>query len=174
MQKLVQSLLFLFLIVGSAYAQVKTITGTVTSKDDGLPMPSVSIKIKGTNVVSQTGSNGTYSIKVPEGGSPVLIFSYVGYASQEINAGNRTTVNLTLAPDQNQLSEVLIVAYGTANKNTYTGSSAQINSADFENRPITNVMSAVAGSAPGIQATTSSGAPGSTPGIRVRIHLCLK
>gem|GEM_PF-2871190 len=63
MQKLVQSLLFLFLIVGSAYAQVKTITGTVTSKDDGLPMPSVSIKVKGTSVVSQTGSNGTYSIK---------------------------------------------------------------------------------------------------------------
>jgi TonB-linked SusC/RagA family outer membrane protein len=168
MQKLVQSLLFLFLIVSTAYAQVTTITGTVTSKDDGLPMPSVSIKVKGTNVVSQTGSNGTYSIKVPANGSPVLVFTYIGYASQEINVGNRTTVNLTLAPDQNQLSEVLIVAYGTANKNTYTGSSAQINSDDFKNRPITNVMSAVAGSAPGIQATTSSGAPGSTPGIRIR------
>lgn len=168
MQKLVQSLLFLFLFVGSAYAQERTITGTVTSKDDGLPMPSVSIRLKGSSIVSQTGSNGSYAIKVPGSGSPVLVFSYVGYASQEISAGNRTTINLTLVPDQNQLNEVLVVAYGTANKNTYTGSSAQIDNKDFKDRPITNVMSAVAGSAPGIQATTSDGAPGSTPGIRIR------
>lgn len=165
---LLLSLLILFLIAGTAMAQEKTITGTVISKDDGVPMPSVSIRVKGTNVVSQTGSNGTYSIKVPTSGSPVLVFSYIGYGTQEVNAANRTTINLTLVGDQNQLNEVLIVAYGTSNKNTYTGSSAQINSKDFEKRPITNIMNAVAGSAPGIQATSSTGAPGSTPGIRIR------
>jgi TonB-linked SusC/RagA family outer membrane protein len=168
MQKLLQSLLILFLISANAMAQEKTVSGTVISKDDGLPMPSVSIKVKGTNIVSQTGSNGAYSIKVPATGSAVLVFTYIGYGTQEISAATRSTVNLTMVPDQNQLNEVLIVAYGTANKNTYTGSSAQLNSKDFDKRPITNIMNAVAGSAPGIQATSSDGAPGSTPSVRIR------
>ncbi|WP_432710292.1 SusC/RagA family TonB-linked outer membrane protein [Pedobacter sp.] len=168
MSKMLPILLIFFLFAGHAMAQEKIITGIVTSKEDGLPMPSVSIKLKGTNVVGQTGNNGRYSIKVPGSGNPVLVFSYIGYGVQEVNAATRTTINLAMVPDQNLLNEVLVVAYGTANKNTYTGSSAQINGDDFDKRPITNVMSAVAGSAPGIQATSADGAPGSTPGIRIR------
>jgi TonB-linked SusC/RagA family outer membrane protein len=168
MQKLLLTFFLLFFVAGNVMSQQRTITGTVTSKDDGLPIPSVSIRVKGSNLVSQTGNNGVYSIKVPAGGAPVLLFSYIGYGTQEVNAAGRSTINISMVADQTQLNEVLIVAYGTSNKTTYTGSSAQISSKDFDKRPITNVLSAVAGSAPGIQATSSDGAPGSTPAIRIR------
>jgi TonB-linked SusC/RagA family outer membrane protein len=167
MQKLLQSLFFLIFIAGAAIAQERTITGTVVSKDDGQPIPSVGITLKGTKISTQTAVNGTYSIKVSDAGA-VLTFSYVGYKTQAVTVGTRTSVNVTLAGDENQLNEVLVVAYGKVNKSTFTGSTAQINSAEFAKRPITNVLNAIAGSAPGIQASTSSGAPGSSPAIRIR------
>jgi TonB-linked SusC/RagA family outer membrane protein len=168
MRKLLQSLFILMCIAATAFAQERTITGIVTSKDDGLPIPSVGIKLKGTTTSTLTTSNGSYSIKVSNGNNAVLVFSYVGYATQEVAVGSRSTVNVTIVGDDNQLSEVLVVAYGKANKATFTGSTAQINSAEFEKRPITNVLNAIAGSAPGIQASTASGAPGSSPSIRIR------
>jgi len=167
MQKLLQSLFFLIFIASSALAQERTITGTVISKDDGQPIPSVGITIKGTKINTQTAVNGTYSIKVP-GASTVLTFSYVGYKTQDITTGTKNVINITLDGDENQLNEVLVVAYGKVNKSTFTGSTAQINSAEFEKRPITNVLNAVVGSAPGIQASNASGAPGSSPAIRIR------
>lgn len=168
MKKLLQSLFILIFIAGAALAQERTISGAVIAKDDGLPIPSVGIKLKGTTAGTQTSGNGTYTIKVKHGAPAVLVFSYVGYATQEIAVGERTTLNVSLTPDNNQLNEVLVIAYGKANKSTFTGATAQINSEEFGKRPITNVLNAVAGSAPGIQASTSSGAPGSSPAIRIR------
>jgi len=167
MQKLLQSLFILIFIAGSALAQERTITGTVISKDDGQPIPSVGIIVNGTKSSTQTAVNGTYSIKVSNANA-VLSFSYVGYKTQAITVGTRTTINVTLLGDENQLNEVLVVAYGKVNKSTFTGSTAQINNAEFAKRPITNVLNAIAGSAPGIQASSASGAPGTSPSIRIR------
>ncbi|CAM4308551.1 TonB-linked outer membrane protein, SusC/RagA family [Pedobacter westerhofensis] len=167
MRKLLQSLFILIFIAGTALAQERTISGTVVSKDDGLPIPSVGIKIKGTTISTQSGVNGTYTIKVP-GKNAVLVFTYVGYTPQEVTVGSRTAVNVTIAPDNTQLSEVLVVAYGTAKKSTFTGSTAQLNSAEFDKRPVTNVLNALGGVAPGIQVSSASGAPGTSPSIRIR------
>jgi len=167
MKKLLQSLFILLFIAGSAMAQERTITGTVTSKSDGSPVPNVSVKIKGVPVYTQTSSNGKYSIKVP-GGSTVLVFTYLGYTVQEYSVGDKAIINVTLEEDAKQLQEVVVISYGTAKKSTFVGSAAQINSKDFENRPITNILNSVAGAAPGIQTTSAGGAPGSGAAIRIR------
>jgi len=166
MKKLLQSLFILLFIAGSAMAQERTITGTVTSKSDGTPVPNVSVRIKGVPVYTQTSSNGKYSIKVP-GSSAVLVFTYLGYAAQEYSVSDKAIINVALEEDAKQLQEV-VISYGTAKKSTFVGSAAQINSADYEKRPITNILNSVAGAAPGIQTTSAGGAPGSGAAIRIR------
>jgi len=167
MKKLLQSLFILLFIAGSAMAQERTITGTVTSKSDGSPVPNASVRIKGVPVYTQTSSNGKYSIKVP-GGSAILVFTYLGYTVQEYSVGDKAIINVALEEDAKQLQEVVVISYGTAKKSTFVGSAAQINNKDFENRPITNILNAVAGAAPGIQTTSAGGAPGSGAAIRIR------
>jgi len=167
MKKLLQSLFVLLFIASSAMAQDRTITGTVTSSEDGLPIPGASVKIKelpGAGVL--TGNDGKYSIKVNQNGK-TLVISSLGFITQE-SAITGTVINLKLSSAETSLDEVVIVAYGTAKKQTFTGATAQINADEFAKRPITNVLNAVVGAAPGIQTTLASGAPGSNPSIRVR------
>ncbi|WP_295767077.1 SusC/RagA family TonB-linked outer membrane protein [uncultured Mucilaginibacter sp.] len=147
-----------------AYAQNQSVSGRVTGKDDGLPLAGVSVNVKGTNIGTQTNADGKFSINVPR--NATLVITFIGYANQEVSANGN--LNIALNPTLNQLNEVLVVSYGTANKNTFTGSTAQVNAADFEKRPITNVLSSVVGAGPGISTTVASGAPGSSPAIRIR------
>lgn len=167
MKKKLLVLLWVLLLIGSqTYAQSRTVTGRVTAKDDGQPLPGVSITIKGTKLGTQTNTEGRFSVTVPSSNT-VLVFSFVGYSTQEIVAtGN---INLVLSPAQNQLNEVTIaVPYGTAKRETFVGSAAFITAKDLTNRPITNPLSALAGVAPGIQVNPASGQPGGAPAIRVR------
>jgi len=166
MKKILQNLFILMLIAVSAMAQERTITGTITSKGDGLPIPGASVKIKGSSTSAVTDANGKFSIKTSS--SPaVLVASFVGYSSREVNA-TRNSLNIVLDEDQNQLDEVLVVSYGTTNKKVFTGSTVAVNAKDFEKRPITNVLSSVVGSGPGVSTTIAGGAPGASPGIRIR------
>src|SRR4051812_30095817 len=91
----------------SVQAQVKTITGKVTSTEDGLPLPGVGVKVKGTTAGATSDQNGNFSVSVP-GNSAVLIATYIGFVSQEVTVGSRSTVNIALVPDVNQLREVEI------------------------------------------------------------------
>ena len=141
-------LLGLFAITG-AMAQNKIINGKVTGADDGLPLPGVTVKIKGTNVASQTNVDGDYSIPVT-GNTSILVFSYIGYVETEIIAGANSTINLTLKVDSKQLSEVVIVGYGTSTKQSFTGSAAVISSDALENRPVTSFEKALQGAASGV------------------------
>ncbi len=167
MKKLLQSLFILLLVATSALAQDRTVTGTVTAKEDGLPLPGVSVKVKGTTSGAQTAADGKFSIKV-SGNTATLVFTYVGYGTQEVSVGTREVVNISLSTDSKLLGEVVVVAYGTAKKEAITGSIASLSATDLESRVTTNISNVFAGIAPGVQATASNGQPGTSSSIRIR------
>lgn len=133
MKKLLSSLFILCLFVSSAVAQERTVTGTVKGKDDGLPLPGVSVRIKGTTSGTQSGPNGVYSIKVP-GNNTVLVFTYIGYSTQESNVGSRSSLNITMSTDANQLSEVVVTALGIERQKKELGYAATTVSEAVVNR----------------------------------------
>src|SRR5687768_11484946 len=100
----------LMLITTTAWSQDKTVSGTVTSADEGTGIPGVNVLEKGTNNGTTTDVNGTYSINV--GDNATLVFSFVGFATQEIAVGGQSTINVTLQPDVTALSEVVVIGYG--------------------------------------------------------------
>lgn len=135
------------------------VTGIVASKEDGLPLPGVNIRVKGTNIGAVTDFDGNYSIKVPSSES-ILVFSYIGFVSTEVAVGNQKTVNVSLQPDVAALDEVVVVGYGTQKRATVTGAVETISSKAFEDRAITNVGLALQGQTPGLVVTRSSSRPG--------------
>ncbi|MEO5948153.1 MAG: SusC/RagA family TonB-linked outer membrane protein [Chitinophagaceae bacterium] len=148
------------------YAQ-RTVTGKVTD-DKGNPVANVSVLIQGSTVGTVTKDDGTYSLSVP-GNAKKLVFSYVDMISQEITIGSSGNISVSLVSASKDLDEVILLTYGsTVKKSNFVGSAAQVNGKDFENRPLTNALSALIGASPGIQTTTPSGAPGSSPGIILR------
>ncbi|GAA4793192.1 TonB-dependent receptor [Olivibacter ginsenosidimutans] len=149
-----------------AYAQSqRRVTGTVKTKDGTAVI--ASIKVKGTSQGTASRNDGTYVLEqVPA--NAVLICSSVGYKSVEIPISGKTTVDVVLEPDNQSLDEVMVVAYGTAKKGTYTGSAAVIRNDEIKDPPVTSFQNALNGKAPGIQVTNSSGQAGSAPSVRIR------
>lgn len=147
-------------------AQDVAVSGRVTSSDDNSGLPGVSVTVKGTTRGTTTDADGNYKINVPSSGR--LVFSYVGFATQEIAVGNQSTIPVRLAPDASNLEEVIVTTFGTAKRAAFTGSAGVISAKQLQERPITNFAQALAGSAPGIQTTAGSGQPGSAPVIRIR------
>ncbi|PTS95367.1 SusC/RagA family TonB-linked outer membrane protein [Pedobacter sp. HMWF019] len=145
----------------------RMISGLVTGKDDGLPLPGVSVRVKGKTGGVTTDRDGKYSINLP-GTFQTLIFSYIGYANLEVTVGAGNTLNVQLAVENKQLEEVVVQAYGSIRKNALTNAVSTINARDLENRQMSNIATALVGAAPGIQTTTGSGQPGSGPSIRIR------
>src|SRR5690606_8824197 len=121
----------------------------------------------GTTFATSTDETGRYSIQI-QNEHKVLVFSSVGYVPQEIAIRNQGVINITLQPQVSDLDEVMVVAYGTAKKSTYTGSAAVVGEETFSNRPITEVSQALTGTTPGVQVGTSNGQPGSEPTLRIR------
>src|SRR5258708_35028191 len=103
---LLVSLCFLMLCVTQVFAQNRTVTGTVTAKEDGLPIPGATVKVKGSNVGTQTNSAGKFTISVPTGGS--IVVTFVGTQSQTIAVGTQTTINVSLVATSNNLGEVVV------------------------------------------------------------------
>lgn len=150
-----------------AYAQSKTVTGKVTDQKTSQGLPGVAVIVKGTSTGTTTNTDGTYSINVPANNSK-LVFRFIGYQTAEREVGNAQSLNISLSIDDKQLEEVVVIAYGTADKGSFTGSAAQIKTEKIANRPVTNVVNAIAGQAAGVQTNTSSGQPGAEPDIRIR------
>lgn len=158
----------LFMVTGLfAIGQTVQISGLVTSSEDGLPMPGVTVKVQGTTIGAVTGNDGMYRLQVP-GTATALEFSFIGMQNQVVQISGQTRINVTLNPDLVAMEEVVVIAYGTAKKGSFTGATAQIDSKKIETRPITNVTSAIEGTNPGIQVTSASGQPGSGQDIRIR------
>jgi TonB-linked SusC/RagA family outer membrane protein len=167
MKKLLQSLFVLMLVASAAFAQDRTITGTVTAKEDGSALPGVSIQVKGTKVGTQTGADGKFTIKVAQGQS-ALTFSFIGFVQKTVTLGNGSNINVSLESDSKVLSEVVVVGYGTQSKREITGSQSTVKAADIANAPIQSPEQALQGRAPGVQVTQSSGTPGGGISVRVR------
>ena len=144
-----------------------TITGTVTSSD-GETLPGVSVKLKGASIGTSTNINGVFTLKVPEAqANGVLVFSYVGFAQQEISIAGKTTINVKLASDVRSINEVVVVGYGSQRKSDVTGSLTSVSAETLQERPVTNVLQALQGKAAGIN-VSSNLRPGEVPVIRVR------
>ena len=154
----------LFLCVGMAVAQTQ-VTGTVISDEDGEPVIGATILVVGTNVGTVTDTNGKFKIACPEGKS-VLSISYVGMEPIEVSA--RANMRIILKSDSKDLDEIVVVAYGTAKKQSITGAVSSIDAKDIEKRITTSVTGALEGSAPGVQVNNTYGEPGSEPIIRIR------
>ena len=159
------SIVYLFLVLAaskSVHAQSSsstTIKGVVKGLD-GKPVEGVSITVKGTTTGTSTKADGSYSITVPSSSS-VLIFSYVGFTDQEIIAGNRGGINITLQPGSSNLNDVIVVGYGTQKRATLTGSVATVDSKVFKDRGVvSNPIAALQGQVPGVIVSRSSAAPG--------------
>lgn len=159
-------MLLFMMFVQFTFAQSKTITGTVTTASDGLPLPGASVLVKGTTNGVQTDFDGNYSITTSEGAT--LVFSYLGLKTQEVVVGGQSTINVSLQEDAETLEEVIVTAYGTTTKEAFTGSASVVGAGDLATRNVTSPVAAIEGRATGVQFTAASGQPGSSPGIVIR------
>lgn len=144
-------------------AQV-TVSGVVS--DQMGPLPGVNVLEKGTQNGTVTGFDGDYSLEVADGAT--LIFSYVGFKTQEIQVGGQTTINVTLEEDAAKLDEVIVVGYGSTTKQDRTGAVETVSAEDFNKGVQTNATDLLQGRTAGIQITTSGGEPGGGTDVRIR------
>lgn len=164
--KKVMLLVIAALTLNVAFAQNK-VTGVVTSSEDGSPVPFASVVIKGTMTGAATLDNGAYVLeKVPA--NATLVFSSIGFIDQEVPVNGRTVINIALKPDAESLEEVMVVAYGTAKKGTYTGAASVVKQDAIKDLPSTSFENALTGKVAGLQMGSSSGQAGSTSSIRIR------
>jgi TonB-linked SusC/RagA family outer membrane protein len=154
----------LFLSIGMALAQTQ-VTGTVVSSEDGQPVIGASIKVIGTNTGTITDSEGNFRLNLNRGAQ--LEISYIGMVTKRVRV-NGNTIRVTLDPDNQSLDEVMVVAFGTQKKSSFTGSAAVVDSKDLKQKITTSVADALVGSVPGLQVVGSSGQPGSDNGA---IHI---
>ncbi|CCH55689.1 TonB-dependent receptor plug [Fibrisoma limi BUZ 3] len=147
--------------------QDRTVSGRVLSGEDNTPLPGVNVAVKGSTRGTTTDANGTYRISVPDNNA-VLVFSSVGFISQELTIGTRATVDITLAADDKTLSEVVVVGYGTQKKSQLTGAISSVGSKEIAELPITNARQALQGRAAGVDVVQNSSKPGAGPTVRIR------
>jgi len=155
--------IFIFFV---AFAQERNVTGLVTDKDD-IPLPGVNIIIKGTTNGTLTDVNGKYSIKIP-GDNTVLSYSYLGYASQEVQVGNQNNINITLKEELKQVDEVVVVGYGVQKKLLNTGATLNLGGDQIQSLRTNTAMDALKGISPGVSIEQNSGVPGSGTKVNIR------
>ena len=167
MRKTFLFLSFIVLLIGQLAAQDRVVTGTVNDAS-GVPIASASITVKGSNRGTTSGADGSFKITVPAT-ARTLVISGINLHTLEISIANKTNVGvLTLQPSNKSLDEVVVVAYGTAKKSALTGSVVAVNGALLADKPFTSVDKALQGNVAGLQAVSTSGAPGSSTDIRIR------
>jgi TonB-linked SusC/RagA family outer membrane protein len=163
-KRLTMFLACLFLSLGVALAQTK-VTGTVTSQEDGQPVIGATVMVVGTQVGTVTDANGRFSLTCPAGKNTLRI-TYIGMEPIEVSA--RPNMRIMLTSDQHALDEVIVVAYGTATKASFTGAAAKMDASKIDTRQISDVTNALAGNIAGVTATKLNGQPGTSATIRIR------
>ncbi|MCE7070872.1 TonB-dependent receptor [Dyadobacter sp. CY327] len=161
--------LLLFLSAASFFtvnAQQQIIRGTVSSAVDGVPMPFVTVIVKGTQNGINTDANGKYEIRAAAGQS--LIFSFIGYKTQEIAVGSQTELNVTLEEDATTLNEVVAIGYGSQSREQTTTAISKLDNRVLDNVPFANAASALQGTISGVRVQSTSGQPGAAPRVIVR------
>jgi TonB-linked SusC/RagA family outer membrane protein len=165
---LLVSLCFLMLCVTQVFAQNRTITGTVTAKEDGLPIPGATVKVKGSNVGTQTNTAGKFTLSVPSGAT--IVVSFVGYTSQQVPAGSQATLNVSLVASSSSLGEVVITtSLGIKHSERELGySTASISPKDLTQTNVTNVANGLTGKVAGLAVYSLDN--GIDPNIQVNLR----
>ena len=158
---------FLLLNCTILFGQTQTITGKVTDPQ-GAPIPGVNILVKGTTTGTTTDVNGEYALSI-EGENQVLVFSFIGYASQEIPINNRTVIDISLEADTKMLEEVVVVGYGTLQKRDLTGAVSQVKATQLENENPNAVQDVLRGNIAGLNVGFSTSAKGGGS-LQVRVN----
>lgn len=148
-----------------ANAQERVVTGTVKDQT-GAPLPGVNVLLKGTSVGTTTDVEGNFSISASS--DNVLVFSFIGYTTEEIAVGNQTKIEPTLTEDVSTLSEIVVVGYGVQKKVLNTGANLQVAGDELQKLSTTNPLQALQGQAPGVQITSTSGQPGEAMKVLIR------
>lgn len=149
-----------------AFSQDNMVSGKVTTTDNE-PLPGVNVVIQGTAQGTVTDIDGNFALPVPNADA-ILVFSFIGYAAQEVPVNGRSMINVTLEEDIEQLEEVVVVGYGTQRKSDLTGSISQLNGEELTVIPTPSVTQAIQGKVAGVQVTQNSGEPGATSTVRIR------
>ena len=163
-KRLTMFLASLLLCMGTALAQTK-VAGTVFSQEDGQPIIGAAVKVVGTSTGMLTDVNGRFSIVLPQGKDQLEV-TYLGYEGKTVKAKNN--MRIFLKADAQMVDEVIVVAYGTSKKSSFTGSAAAIGSDKLESRPVANVTKALDGQVAGVTVTSGGGQPGSDATIMIR------
>lgn len=164
--RLILTSLLLVLFSCNLMAQNIRVKGTVSDGSTKEPLPFVTIQLKGTTQGANSDDNGFYTMDVPS--NATLIFSFVGYRPLEIAVNGKSVINVAMEPEAEMLEDLIVVAYGTAKKSSFTGSSSLVKSDKLDSKPITTVTNALVGAASGVQVSTSNGQPGSSPSVYIR------
>jgi TonB-linked SusC/RagA family outer membrane protein len=150
-----------------SFAQNRAVTGTITSAEDNTGLPGVTVVLKNTTVGTTTDQDGKFSINVT-GSNPTLVFSAVGFATQEVDVGNRSSLDVKMGVDLKTLNEVVVVGYGTQKKSQLTGAISSVGAREIGELPVTNARQALQGRAAGVDVNQAGSKPGSAPQIRIR------
>lgn len=167
-KQLLNSIFFLLLLLSGSYAwaQERTITGTVTAKEDGLPIPGVTVKIKGTTIGTQTNGMGKFSLQAPQGAT--LVISFLGYQTQQ-QVATGSVLNVVLVAAASQLNEVVVTGVGVATNKRKLGISVEsVSAADLPQTPSASVDEALIGKIPGAEISSINGTPGAHTNILLR------
>ncbi|TAH05372.1 MAG: SusC/RagA family TonB-linked outer membrane protein [Sphingobacteriales bacterium] len=164
-KRLLPALLITLLLALQTFAQQRTITGKVTD-NTGAPVSGATVTVKGTNIATSTGSDGSYKINVPQEAG-TLVISAVGYGNLEA-AISGSSVDVSITPTQSNLNEVVVVGYGTARKRDLTGAVASVKAKDFNQGVFASPDNLIQGKVAGVQVINNTGAPGGASTIRIR------
>ncbi len=159
--------ILVLMISGPLLAQQRTVTGKVINQQTNEPLPGVTVNVKGTGRSTSTGSDGSFSISVPNN-QAVLVFSYVGFASQEMGVNRSGPLTVSIVPGANKLDEVVVVGYGTTRRRDLTGSVVSVKPEEITARPGPNPMESLQGRVAGLDITRTSGQPGAGVNIQLR------
>lgn len=166
MKSIFKGLLFVMFFVPSILLAQSNVTGKVTEKSTSLPLPGVNVFVKGTTSGTATDFDGNYQISINNG--DVLVFSYIGFVTQEITYTGQSPINVELTEDAAQLNEVVVTGYGSVRKEDLTGSADLIKAEDFNQGPIVSAQQLIQGKVAGVSVTSGSGAPGDGQNIVIR------
>lgn len=165
-KKLPLTVLFISLLCSVSWAQDRLVSGTVTSQEDGTPVPGVNVLVQGTSKGTTTDVEGKYSIEL-SANENVLVFSFIGFKQKVVEVGTQTKLDVVLETDITSLDEVVVVGYGTQREKDLTSAIATIKSEDITKTPTAQAMQSLQGRVAGVQ-IVSNGAPGASPTVRVR------
>lgn len=164
-RKIVLSLIAVFVFLAYATAQNRQISGTV-SDANGHPVAGATVIVDGTSLGTTTNTAGEYTLSAPVNGT--LVVTFVGFEPQQLPIAGKTRINVTMKEDAQAIDDVIVVAFGTAKKEAFTGSAAVIKSDEIAKVQTSNVATALVGRVAGVQTSSTSGDLGKTPSIRVR------